>query len=67
MKDIVWKTKFSVYPFQFPNGVTGEIIVKDKGGIQLKLDLPQTQTIHFKNLEKAMIYLNEKMLPQYLN
>jgi hypothetical protein len=33
MNNVIWKTKYSIYPFEYPNGISGEMKVKDKGGI----------------------------------
>lgn len=67
MNNIVWKTKYTTYPFELPDGVNGNIIVKDKGGIQITLDNSQNnQSIKFKNLEKAMIYINTDLIKHHL-
>lgn len=65
MNNITWKTKFTTYPFELPDGTNGNIIIKDKGGIQVFIG-ETTQPIKFKNLEKAMIYINTDILKMHL-
>lgn len=67
MNNIIWKTKYTTYPFELPDGIAGNIIVKDKGGIQITLtNLPESKPMIFKNLEKAMTYINTNLLKEHL-
>ena len=61
MNNINWKIKYSVYPFEYPNGVEGQVIIKDKGGIQVVIKDSKYEVKTFKNFEKAMSYVQSEL------
>ena len=61
MNNIIWKTKYSIYPFEYPNGTSGYLKIKDKGGIQVTIDNPKYEIKNFKNYEKAMAYVHSEL------
>ena len=65
--NIIWKTKYTTYPFEFPDKITGNIIVKDKGGIEIYLDNNIDEKYNFKNLEKAIKFVSTELLQKHLN
>lgn len=61
MNNITWKTKYSTYPFEYPNGITGQLIIKDKGGIQVHINDSKYEIKIFKSFEKAMSYVQTQL------
>ena len=58
MKEIICKPKYSIYPFEYPNGIKGQIRVLDKHGVDVII---KQQTTHFKNFEKAMLFVHSQL------
>lgn len=61
MKNINWLPKYSIYPFVFPNGISGQIKVKDKSGVEVIINSDNYQIESFKNFEKAMVYVQTQL------
>lgn len=61
MKNITWQPKYSVYPFTYPNGIKGQLIVIDKNGVDVIIYYKEKEKIHFKHFEKAMLYVQTEL------